>query len=117
MLIFLFHFLTGLLFVSVLPCPDDCTLSASYVSEDIQVDGLLNEQAWIDAAVATGFTQFSPDEGGLATQQTEVRILYGKSQVFISAFLKDDEPESIRRTLGRRDEFNQADWFIASIDS
>jgi len=98
-------------------CCEDCILSASYVSEDIQIDGVLNEQAWIDAAVATGFTQFSPDEGGPATQQTEVRILYGKNQVFISAFLKDNEPEFIRQTLGRRDEFNQADWFIASIDS
>ncbi len=98
-------------------CPEDCRLSASYVSQDIQIDGTLNEEAWLNAAIATGFTQYSPNEGDPATQQTEVRVLYGKSEIFISAVLQDTEPEQIRRTLGRRDEFNQADWFIASIDS
>jgi len=98
-------------------CPEDCVLSASYVSQDIQIDGILNENAWLEASVATGFTQYSPNEGDVATQQTEVRILYGKNQIFISAVLRDTEPEEVRRTLGRRDEFNQADWFIASIDS
>ena len=92
-------------------------LSASYVSRDIQIDGVLDEEAWLDAAVATNFTQYSPNEGDAATQQTEVRILYGKSQIYISAVLHDSEPEQIRSTLSRRDEFNQADWFIASIDS
>ena len=98
-------------------CPEDCVLSTSYVSQDISIDGLLDEEAWLEAAVATEFTQYSPNEGDAATQQTEVRILYGDSQIFISAVLRDTEPEQIRRTLGRRDEFNQADWFIASIDS
>ncbi len=98
-------------------CPEDCVLSTSYVSQDIRIDGLLDEEAWLEASVATGFTQYSPDEGKAATQQTEVRVLYGNSQIFISAVLRDTEPEEIRSTLGRRDEFNQADWFIASIDS
>ncbi len=98
-------------------CPEDCRLSASYVSQDIQIDGMLNEDAWLNAAIATDFTQYSPNEGSPATQQTEVRVLYGKSQIFISAVLRDANPDQIRSTLGRRDEFNQADWFIASIDS
>jgi len=117
MLILAVTVVANVLAIGAPPCPDECVLAASYVSQDIQIDGILNEQAWIDAAVATSFTQFSPTEGAPATQQTEVRILYGKSQVFISALMRDTEPESIRRTLGRRDEFNQADWFIASIDS
>jgi hypothetical protein len=99
------------------PCPEDCVLSASYASEEISIDGILDEEVWLSAAVATNFTQYSPHEGEPATQQTEVRILYGQSQLFISATLRDTEPEGIRRVLGRRDEFNQADWFIASIDS
>ncbi len=117
MLIILVIAFANVLTVSAPQCPDDCVLSASYVSQDIQIDGILDEQDWGNAAVATRFTQFSPNEGIPATQQTEVRILYGKSQVYISAVMMDTDPESIRRTLGRRDEFNQADWFIASIDS
>ncbi|MCY4157994.1 MAG: DUF5916 domain-containing protein [Bacteroidetes bacterium] len=114
----LFVFINNL-YIGVLPpnCPEDCVVSAHYASQDIHIDGLLDEDAWSEASVATGFTQYSPNEGDTATQQTEVRILYGKNQIFISAVLHDTEPEQIRRTLGRRDEFNQADWFIASIDS
>ncbi len=117
-------FVLSALFLGTLPsaspvpgCPDDCRLSASYVSQDIQIDGVLSEEAWIEAAIATDFTQYSPNEGDPATQKTEVRVLYGKSEIFISAVLRDTEPEQVLRTLGRRDEFNQADWFIASIDS
>ena len=119
MLLIVSALLMGTLPSAVLPdnCPEDCRLSASYVSQEIQIDGVLNEEAWLDAAIATDFTQYSPNEGSPATQQTEVRVLYGESQVFISAVLRDTEPEQIRQTLGRRDEFNQADWFIASIDS
>ncbi len=111
-------FLTGLSF-EPLPanCPEDCVLSASFTSQDIRIDGQLSEEAWLHAPIATGFAQYSPNEGNPATQKTEVRILYGKNQIFISAFLRDTAPEQILRTLGRRDEFNQADWFIVSIDS
>ncbi len=98
-------------------CPEDCILSASFTSQDIRIDGQLNEDAWLDAPIATGFSQYSPNEGKAATLQTEVRVLYGKNQIFISAFLQDTSPDQILRTLGRRDEFNQADWFIVSIDS
>lgn len=107
----------GSTLISVNGCPEDCVVAASYASETIQIDGRLDEWVWQDAEIATNFTQYSPDEGRPATHQTEVRILYGENQVFISALLRDTEPEQIRRTLGRRDEFNPADWFIASIDS
>ena len=77
------------------PCPEDCILSASYASEEIRIDGILDEEAWLNAAVATDFTQYSPHEGEPATQKTEVRILYGQSQLFVSAILRDTEPEGI----------------------
>ena len=98
-------------------CPEDCLLTAAPVEGDIRLDGVLDEAAWQGAAVAGGFTQYSPDEGSPATQSTEVRVLYGSSALYISALMQDDDPSGIRRLLGRRDEFNQADWFIASIDS
>ncbi len=98
-------------------CPEDCVLTAQPTSGSISVDGFLDEPAWAAAAVATDFVQYSPDEGAPATHTTHVRVLYGQSALYIGIALHDSEPDQIRRPLGRRDEFNQADWFVASIDS
>ena len=98
-------------------CEPDCILTATPAVGTITVDAVLDESAWLQASVATDFLQYSPEEGAPATQRSEVRILYGKNALFISAYLYDTAPNGIRRILGRRDEFNQADWFIASIDS
>ncbi len=98
-------------------CPDECTLTAQPMTGSISMDGFLDEEAWSLATIASGFSQYSPDEGAPASQQTEVRVLYDHSALYIGVTLRDSEPEKIRRLLGRRDEFNQADWFIASIDS
>ncbi len=98
-------------------CPEDCVLTATPASTEMRIDGQLNEPAWMSAAIATDFTQYSPNEGKPATQRTEVRVLYGQDALFISAFMYDSNPQEIRRTLGRRDEYTQADWFIAAIDS
>ena len=84
---------------------------------DITVDGVLDEPAWGTATAATDFRQFEPSEGQPASQRTEVRVLYGPGHLFVGATLFDDSPAQIEPTLGRRDEFNRADWFIVSIDS
>ena len=94
-----------------------CTLIAEPVQGAISVDGRLDEADWQNASVASGFLQYEPNEGEAPSQQTEVRILYGASAVYVGAVLHDDAPDQIMKTLGRRDAFNQADWFIASIDS
>ena len=98
-------------------CPDACTLTAQPVSGSINIDGHLDEADWQTAPIATDFIQFEPNEGAEPSQQTEVRILYGGTDLFIAATLYDDEPDKIFRMLGRRDEVNQADWFFAAIDS
>jgi len=46
-----------------------------------------------------------------------VRVLYGPDALYVGAMLYDPEPHRIRRRLGRRDQFNQADWFGVAIDS
>ena len=98
-------------------CPEDCTLTAQPTTATISVDGFLDEAVWGSASVATDFLQYEPEEGSPATQRTEVKVLYGSSALYIGVMLHDEEPDKIRTLLGRRDQFNQADWFIASIDS
>lgn len=85
--------------------------------EAIEIDGRLDEDEWRSASPASGFLQLEPAEGAPASQATEVRVLYGPGALYVGATLSDDEPERIEATLGRRDEFNRADWFLVSIDS
>ena len=83
----------------------------------ITIDGALEEAAWQQAAAATGFRQLEPSEGEPASQKTEVHVLRGPEDLYVGAILHDGNPDEIRARLGRRDELNQADWFLVSIDS
>lgn len=93
------------------------SLRAQAVAGAITVDARLDEPAWARAGVASALRQFEPTEGAPASQRTEVRVLYGESSLHVGAVLRDSDPAAIERTLGRRDEFNRADWFLASIDA
>jgi hypothetical protein len=93
------------------------TMNAVRVEAALSVDGRLDEAAWHEAPPVTGFRQFEPTEGAAPTQRTEVRVLYGNDHLYVGARLDDEQPRGIEQTLGRRDEYNRADWFLVSIDS
>ena len=80
-------------------CPEACTLTAQPVNGSIDIDGRLDEADWQTAPLATDFVQYEPNEGAAPSQRTEVRILYGRSAVYIGAMLYDEEPDKIMKTL------------------
>jgi uncharacterized protein DUF5916 len=66
------------------------------------VDGHLDEAAWRDAAVLTGFSQFSPQDGIPADDSTEVLVWYSPTAMYfgIRAYERHGTPHA---TLGQRD--------------
>ena len=92
-------------------------MQASFVDEEIMLDGVLDEATWQGARAITGFKQYEPVDGAPASHQTEVKVLYGHNYLYIGALMYDDRPEEIEQALGRRDDFNRADWFLVSLDS
>jgi len=82
----------------------------------IAIDANLNEASWQQSPVVSDFIQFEPDDGIASARKTEVRILFGKDDLYIGATMCDNQ-ENIENNLGRRDEYNRADWFMVSIDS
>jgi len=115
-----FLFLILILFwirLDLLPAQNGPAVTAIYVENPVIINGILDDEAWQKAEPATGFLQFEPDEGAPASQRTEVRVLYGNGNIYIGAMLYDENPSGIQQSLGRRDEYNQADWFLVSIDS
>src|SRR5690606_22660441 len=84
--------------------PSDRTLHVVRIEEGtVQLDGRINEAIWATAPVATGFTQRDPDDGAPATEETEARVAYSASAIYVAVRAFDSEPDQIRAVLGRRD--------------
>jgi len=77
-----------------------------------KIDGILDDDIWQDADIATGFTQFRPEMGVVERdhQQTIVKMAYNDNAIFVAAYLHD-RPEDIMKQFTSRDNFGQSDFF------
>jgi hypothetical protein len=67
------------------------------------IDGVLDDSAWQDAPVINGFVQADPFEGMPASEDTEVRVVYDATAVYVGVRLIDRDPSQIVTTDTRRD--------------
>ena len=83
-----------------------------------KIDGILNDEAWKNAELATDFVIFRPANGVLvpAEYQTTVRVVYDDDAVYISAEMLDPDPEGIPKEFAVRDNFSIADFFLITIN-
>jgi len=98
---------------------DKRTLEVKKVSENPKIDGILNESVWQKAAVAEDFVQYEPYNGGEPSLPTEVKVLYTDQAIYFGAIMYDNNPDSITRDLGVRDEFSgiNSDLFTVLIST
>lgn len=89
------------------------TLQTAFTSEKITIDGDLNEPIWQNAAIATDFFMFEPDNGKPIPKEkrTEVKIIYDNETIYIGALLYDNEPTKILKEITQRDDFGTTDTF------
>lgn len=74
------------------------------------IDGVLDDDCWINAPIAEGFTTTAPQPDKPSRLLTQIRILYDDDALYIGAHMHDPHPDSIQVTLSRRDEKSNADW-------
>ena len=74
-----------------------------------QIDGRLDEEVWLRAAVIDEFVQQEPAEGEPATEQTVVRLLYDAQALYIGVEAYDTEPAGVIATEMRRDSLRLLD--------
>ena len=86
------------------------------LTSPIVIDGVPSESAWLAAEPCTTFTQRDPVEGAPPSQRTEVRMLYDKDALYISARMFDTAPDSIVSELARRDGGTRSDRFTVYLD-
>ncbi|MGB0165752.1 MAG: DUF5916 domain-containing protein [Luteibaculum sp.] len=91
--------------------------TAKRLQSSIQIDGQLNELAWKESAVLSGFITSDPEPGKPANQKTEVRLLYTEEALYVSAFLHEEGKDNILRELSQRDNFANCDFFGVFIDA
>ena len=79
--------------VSPTPDVDALRLPPGEVSA-LRIDGLLDETAWRDAPMASGFRQREPFEGEPATEITEVRVLFDDATLYVGIMARDRSPDA-----------------------
>ncbi len=108
------------------PTPDGCdpallarrSLAAARISGAPPViDGRLDEAAWSQAPVATGFIQSRPRPAAPASLRSEARVLVDGEAIYVGLTYFDPEPARILTPLARRDDETISDWAFVEIDS
>lgn len=87
------------------------------ISSQPKMDGILDDPVWMEANPANDFTQFQPNPGQPASQQTEVRILYDNNALYVGVHLFDTAPDSILQEMTERDELGNTDYFGLILDA
>lgn len=77
-------------------------MSAQRISEEIRVDGVLDEPAWQNVEPIRELYQIQPDEGEPVTEPSEVRIMYDDKKLYFG-FIFYDEMDKIVANDMRRD--------------
>jgi hypothetical protein len=79
------------------------SVAAKPISEAVVLDGILNEPVWKGVPAASGFTQREPKVGTAATEETEVRVAYTVSTLYIGIRALDSEPRAVVARAMQRD--------------
>lgn len=77
---------------------------ATRITNPPQIDGILDDEAWITGEWTGNFSQFEPYNGRPASQRTEFKILFDENNIYVGIRAFDTAPDSIVRRLTRRDE-------------
>ena len=98
----------------------DAPKIASAVRADLggpRLDGVLDDEVWQRAPIASDFLQRDPDEGEPATERTEVQVAYTDDALYVAVRAFDSQADQISAQLTRRDEYSPSDWIRVQIDS
>lgn len=86
----------------------DLTVRPPRIEAAITVDGVLDEPSWREAAILTGFSQYTPVDRVAATDSTEVLIWYSPTALHIGVRAWDSAG-AVRATLAERDRIGNDD--------
>jgi len=82
-----------------------------YVAERLtqsppRLDGQLDDPAWTQGTWSGGFTQREPREGDAPSEQTELKILYDDTNIYVAMRAYDTQIDELEFLRSKRDEFS-----------
>lgn len=89
--------------LAVQPAEAQFTIRGTKSRDPIQIDGVLSEAAWTNAAKVEIGIQFEPQRGQPAQERTEAYVLYDNKRVYFAFRSFDSQPEKIAAQLTQRD--------------
>src|SRR4051812_46523366 len=78
-------------------------------SAAIQIDGEFTEEVWSTAQTVADFQQRDPHEGAAPTHQTEVRVAYDETALYVAVRAIEPDADRVRALLTRRDDNSPSD--------
>ena len=85
-------------------------------SQNIQLDGVLNDAAWQAADAGRGFGQWDPDRGAAPAEPTVFKIAYDDDAIYVAIACYESDASKITAKLSRRDNFVSSDFAALYID-
>ena len=87
-------------------------------STPVKIDGILDEEIWINTPIAKNFINKWPVDEGQADAQTEVRLTYDNQFIYIAAVCYGYSDDYVIQSLKRDDDNShwQSDAFTVLID-
>jgi hypothetical protein len=85
--------------------------------EDVQIDGVMDEDVWSRAAVLEEFMQYEPADGRPAAERTVVRVWYAPDAIYFGIQAYDSRPDEIRAKRSNRDDLDGDDRVTIFLDT
>ncbi len=82
----------------------------------VEIDGLLDDQAWLSAGRAHQFLERNPGDKIAPLVRTEAYVTYDDDKLYV-AFFCHDNPDDIRATMCQRDQFHGDDAVGLMLDT
>lgn len=101
----------------IAPAPITLDAYASRGSVDIELDGRIEEAVWNNAIPITDFTQQQPVEGGVPSEETEIRVVYDEDHLYIGVIIYDDPAGVLAYQRERDAGLNTDDRFMWILDT
>lgn len=91
-------------------------LKIPFLTDQMEIDGELDESLWTEAAIAENFVETQPGDMVKPQVGTKVRIAYDQEFLYV-AFICEDDPDKVRASLRDRDEIWNDDYVGVLIDT
>ena len=95
------------------------TLPAQRTTKSVKIDGLINDEAWKEAARMDDFIEFRPKVGRKENPQTrtEAYLMYDDNGIYFGGFCYENTKDSITTELKGRDGFGANDFIGIIFDT